>query len=147
IHVVFIAHLFLFTFVSFLPDALPIFYCGAAPYRVDFESNFINKFFFPLTQGVDKRTYVQYEYDSIIKDKKYENKESIIYVSKLHFIFKLFRKFKKKPGLILYSWNEVRSCVLERSGLDLNTYYKKLPAKLESIMAFADISSLLIKKY
>src|SRR5690606_19299600 len=24
------------------------FYCGAAPYRVDFESNFINKFFFPL---------------------------------------------------------------------------------------------------
>jgi hypothetical protein len=121
-------------------------YCGAAAHRVDFESNFINRYFFPFTQ-LNETKYIQYEYGPVIKSKKYKNNESIIYVNKLHLIFKLFRKFKNKPKLNLFKWNELQYCVLERSGLDLSNYYKRLPVKLDSLMAYADASSLLLKKY
>lgn len=123
------------------------FYCGSAGHRVDFESNFINRYFFPSIQNLKKTEYIQYEYGPVLKNKNYKNEKSIIYASELYTIFNLFRRFKNQANLNLFKWDEVHSCILKRSGLDLNTYYKRLPVRLESLMVYADISSFLIKKY
>src|SRR5690606_36996414 len=123
------------------------FYCGSAGHRVDFESNFINRYFFPSIQNLKETEYIQYEYGPALKNKNYKNEKSIIYASKLYTIFNLFRRFKSQPNLSLYKWDEFHSCILERSDLDLNNYYSKLPGRLESLSAYADISSFLIKKY
>lgn len=123
------------------------FYCGSAAHRVDFESNFINRYFFPSIQNLKETEYIQYEYGPVLKNKNYKNEKSLIYASKLYTIFNLFRRFKSQANLNLFKWDEVHSCILERSGLDLDIYYKRLPVRLESLMVYADISSFLLKKY
>jgi hypothetical protein len=121
-------------------------YVGAAAHRVDYDSHFINRFFYPIIKENPQQSFLQFEYEARREGKNYNDLQATLFTKQLIPAFLMLNVLNKQT-LNMPQWDKFVSEIEAHTTISLNKDANSLTRHLHSVYSTAQAYLFLFKKY
>lgn len=132
----------------------PIFLSGSQYHRVNFQGEFINRYYQPIVEWAEKKNlkFISADYSLLDRNKKYNSIEEPISLEQLFIGAKVFYKLKKARRKNELEIKSLESFINECIDLDIcqteyNKYLDLIIEKTDNVLAISYIFKLIFLKY
>ncbi|WP_089786620.1 hypothetical protein [Chitinophaga sp. YR573] len=145
---------YLLTLLLKRPEAgIPVIFSGANNYRVDFEGEFVNRYFQPMMEYMGetfKEDSLIIEYEREDRTKNYKSRNKLLFLKRYSYAAWLLQILQRKKRVMRLNGLEgfIKE-VNERAGMNINynSYISELHGKLKLLFAYTYIYETIFDKY